>query len=267
MQFKLILTLISILSFVSLAASARANDADLKFTSKKPGAETTIVFIHGFGSSSDKSWRHPSATYSVPELVENDSNLINLNIATVDYSSFFRDGPGIEDIAWDIAREIKDEVHPDQRLIFVAHSLGGILSREVLLYDSTIKDRTLGIVTFATPMGGSKIADFARSLNFGGPVVRQLQQINDGNANYMTSLLRRWARLQNKSLVPVHCAAEEEPWPRSGVVIVNHVSAWLGCTHSLENFPDHHHNNINKPKHSNDRPYYWLQRVILEILE
>ncbi|MEM9128312.1 MAG: alpha/beta fold hydrolase [Pseudomonadota bacterium] len=174
LRFKLLIVLIYMLSFVSIPTQIKA-DAELKFVAQSAGAGTTVIFIHGFRSSSDDSWKHRFAIDSVPQLVENDANLVGLNVAKVDYDSYFIDGPSIDEIAKDIATEIYVEVVKDndqQRLIFVAHSLGGILSREVVLYNSEIKDRTLGIVTYATPMGGSRIADFGSYFRISGPVVR-----------------------------------------------------------------------------------------------
>lgn len=73
----------------------------------------------------------------------------------------------------DLVRQLPEEKH--RKLIFIAHSLGGLLVQRALTLDNSvqlewrkqIQDSTVGIIFLGTPHGGSQLANmFKRLLYF-----------------------------------------------------------------------------------------------------
>lgn len=127
--------------------------------------DTVVVFVHGLMSTSRTCWSHKNGTYW-PQLVAQDPQFEAASVYLADYYSDIDSGQ--YDIA-QCAREVWDQLQSDRengrvpidysRIVFVAHSLGGVVVRRLLEENSQrFSLKQVGLVLIASPTGGSLYA-------------------------------------------------------------------------------------------------------------
>jgi pimeloyl-ACP methyl ester carboxylesterase len=131
---------------------------------RKCGSDTgAIVFVHGV-MSSDKCWRHANGTFW-PEIVVHDQDLELLgvyyfNYRTGPFSGSYRLGDAVDDLKEHLRL---DGVLNASHIIFVCHSMGGILVRKYLVERATdLIERKISVSLFliASPSLGSQYANW-----------------------------------------------------------------------------------------------------------
>ncbi|WP_300029947.1 alpha/beta fold hydrolase [uncultured Roseobacter sp.] len=234
-------------------ASARAEN----------GGNTTVIFLHGFVSDARTAWQHPVSGKYWPDFFRTDFTLFSFNSAVVDYSTSLNDPRlGIDDVAADVTRELRlflQNRPTGERIIFVGHSLGGIIARKALLEDPDIAGRTLALITLGTPMAGSRFATLASRMGFRGGIVNELQRSSDGN--YLGSFTQQWVNAQRQMGIPVHCAGEERDVVGDSIgrlMVVQPFSARRTCD-DFEILTDHDHQSLVKPEDTSDDIHEWLK--------
>ncbi len=159
----------------------------------KGDPQTVIVFVHGLLSSSDLCWQRSNGPFW-PDIVRDDQGFDGASIFLAGYHT------AVDSAAYDIAhcaREVFDSLrfgHGDvppplqfRRIVFVAHSLGGVVVRRLLEENSTaFEEKQVGLVLLASPSLGSSYADVlgplarlyglrtAQDLVPDGPVLRDI---------------------------------------------------------------------------------------------
>lgn len=145
-----------------------------------------VVFVHGLGGDADKTWLSSGIKKegswfgkkkeTWPLWLLDDSE--DLNIWSIEYSapkvSFSNDGMGIPDLATNILERIfqTKELH-DGEIIFVCHSLGGLVVKQILRIANEQKTRSVaqelvgrvsGVAFLATPHLGSDMASYGNNI-------------------------------------------------------------------------------------------------------
>ncbi len=130
---------------------------------RKPKNGTSVIFIHGINSSAD-CWRNKNKSYW-PELLEEESELANIGIYIFSYRTGINTGfYSLSDIV-DSLKEyfVLDDLISSERVIFVCHSMGGIVARRFLVSQySTLVEKALnkiGLFLVASPSLGSEYAN------------------------------------------------------------------------------------------------------------
>lgn len=136
-------------------------------------SNTVIVFVHGFLSNSKDAWlyQRESANAYWPDLIAGDRRPLinNVSIFMAGYYTALDSGDyGIRNAADEVYRALK-RIDPDnnnpppidkQNIIFVAHSLGGVVARYLLESNSSaFAHKNVGLVLIASPSFGSEDAD------------------------------------------------------------------------------------------------------------
>lgn len=136
-------------------------------------SNTVIVFIHGFLSNSRDAWLYQrDLAYAYwPDLIAGDRRPLinNVSIFLAGYYTALDSGDyGIRDAADEVFRAL-NRIDPDnnnlpamekQNIIFVAHSLGGVVARYLLESNySSFAHKNVGLVLIASPSFGSEDAD------------------------------------------------------------------------------------------------------------
>jgi pimeloyl-ACP methyl ester carboxylesterase len=101
---------------------------------RRPTGDTSVVFVHGILSSADTCWRNPDGAFW-PELLASDPELATQGIYVFTYrTGFFSGSYRISDIV-DALKEFMrlDRVTESARIVFVCHSMGGIVVRKYLV--------------------------------------------------------------------------------------------------------------------------------------
>jgi pimeloyl-ACP methyl ester carboxylesterase len=136
----------------------------------KRGSPTApvVVFVHGVLSSGESCWRHPSGAYW-PEIVANDPEMSDLGVYVFTYRTGFFSGSYHLSDAVDALKEhiALDGITGSTGIVFVCHSMGGIVVRRYLVSRATeLVERQVQVAMFllASPSLGAGYADWLKPL-------------------------------------------------------------------------------------------------------
>ena len=125
-------------------------------------SRAVVIFIHGILSNSDSCWRNSKSNTYWPELIANDSVFEDSAVFVSGYTADF--GAGLYDIcsaADDVLAHLRcpgEGPAPleKDRLIFVCHSQGGIVVRQMLCsHFHEFQNKQVGVVLCGSPSWGS----------------------------------------------------------------------------------------------------------------
>ena len=142
-------------------------------------SKTVFVFVHGLTSDSRDCWwyrgdrdGHPEHQYW-PHLVANDEIFDRPAVYLAGYYSEFDSGNyGFRDAARDIFERMntpdskfKRRVIDRENIIFVCHSLGGVVARQLLVDNvDEFANKKVGLVLIASPTLGSEWGTYLRAV-------------------------------------------------------------------------------------------------------
>ena len=131
---------------------------------RKPKGEASVVFVHGILSSGESCWKHERGTYW-PELLQNEEGLDALGIYVYTYQTeLFGGNYRLGDVVDDLKEGMKlDGLLNCKYIIFVCHSMGGIVVRQFLVErQSELIDKNIriGLFLVGSPSLGSSYANW-----------------------------------------------------------------------------------------------------------
>ncbi|KAL2199927.1 P-loop containing nucleoside triphosphate hydrolase protein [Corynascus similis CBS 632.67] len=209
------------------------------------GAIVDIVFVHGLTGDREKTWTASDASEPWPKALL-PSELPTARVLTFGYDAYVTDWQGmvsqnrIANHAWNLLTSLvsyreKDNTN-ERPIIFVCHSLGGLVCEDALftsrqrtephLYN--VLRLTRGIAFLGTPHHGSGLARWAELLSRSIGIIKQtntqiievlkrdsevLARIQDG---FHTMVL---ARGREGQPIEISCFFEELPLPGIGQVV------------------------------------------------
>jgi pimeloyl-ACP methyl ester carboxylesterase len=152
-----------------------------------PCKRIAVILIHGI-TGSKMTWGDPETALYWPKMLATDATLSSeIDIYQIDYDSRRFSGPPAIAIEEALEKQLDQLVLKKQysKVVFIAHSLGGIFARTYLLhvklkYGHTALSRFRLVVTLGTPNEGSDLATMAQWLS-GNEQLRVLLpvQVND----------------------------------------------------------------------------------------
>ncbi len=135
---------------------------------REPSNGTAIVFVHGILAKEATCWRHKNGSYW-PQLLKDETELHSSGILVFSYPTDMFSGSFC---LGDIVNTLQDQLRHNKaaeckKLIFVCHSMGGIVVRK-LLVDQQIElfrnRQEIGLFLVASPSLGSSYADWLSPL-------------------------------------------------------------------------------------------------------
>lgn len=134
---------------------------------RRPTNRTAVVFIHGVLSDADSCWRAGDVYW--PDLLANEDDLVGVGIYVFSYrTGIFTAGYSLGDAVEALNAYLElDHLFEFRNLVFVCHSMGGILARQLLVTrQSILRDRALriGLFLIASPSLGSDYANLLHAL-------------------------------------------------------------------------------------------------------
>jgi pimeloyl-ACP methyl ester carboxylesterase len=145
-----------------------------------------------------------------------------------------------------------------QRVVFVSHSMGGLVVRQFLL---TKRERLAKMLYFyATPTNGSELTNAAHELS-NNPQLRGMLPL-EGN-ELLQSIQSGWLGWDAVKNLPSYCAYET--LPTFGVMVVSMSSATALCNEDLDPIAANHVD-IVKPKDRYDPRYTRLTHALRSVL-
>jgi len=142
--------------------------------------ERAVVLVHGFGGDAQDTWKAPGADASFPELLADDPTLADHDFFVFQYVTKDLRPPAIDNIVVQLKFVLKEYLR-DSRVIFVAHSMGGLVCMRCVLslLEEGQSQVVAGLLLYGTPMTGVEWARYAQlSLRLGGFIVPHLRWLN-----------------------------------------------------------------------------------------
>jgi pimeloyl-ACP methyl ester carboxylesterase len=252
---------------------------------RKPGNnEAVVVFVHGIISDGIQCWMAPNGRYW-PALLAADMEanpaLQNAGIFIFSYkTSVFSKTYSLGDIVDNLAAELGLQKIVDfQRIIFVCHSMGGIVVRRYLVREqlALMKRKTqFGLFFVASPSLGSVHANLLYPLigllrNSQAKILRFSQQnqwLNDLDKDFIKLLDSKALRITGKELVedvPIQLAR----WRCFRITLSwQTVPPYAAAKYFVDSFkvPDASHITICKPKDATEIQHRLLVEFVSKML-
>lgn len=215
----------------------------------KPGV---IVFVHGVLGGDPATWTNEKDKTYWPELLTKDSKgtFNDVDIYAFEYDTpRFGNALSLTEIAQQMDSIFDDDEIFDshEEVIFLCHSMGGLLVREYLQNFQKQADKVSFIYFYSTPTQGSEVANvvsaFSENRQFGNLVPLKRD-------NYLANQLLRWSAADLD--IPSYCAYETER--TKGFQVVTMASATVLCTEPLKPIKADHIE-IVKPSKETDMSY------------
>jgi hypothetical protein len=191
-----------------LAKAVPALQADNNSWRAYRKTDSVIVFVHGVLSNALACWYNKSAGIYWPDMVAGDKSFDNSSIFLGGYYTAFDSTDfGLDDCAEHLhsalARPDPDgtrAVMDHSRLIFVCHSLGGVVTRYMLAnWQSEFYNKKIGLLLIASPSIGSRYANI-----LGNPISMLRHEIGRQLAwrsDALDQLDRQFSRLKNNRVL------------------------------------------------------------------
>ena len=241
---------------------------------KKDGEKNLVLFVHGLKGGMD-TWNYDDNT-SFPNLLKNETSLQTFDIVCFNYFTTFTNTYGraknwfvrkfkergaskknlpIPEIAELLKTEIEVQFLDYDNIVIIAHSMGGLVSRSMILkeLEETGLTKITGFISLAVPHHGAILA------NNLGQLVSDNVQIKDLSvfSELIDDVSRKWIHASNKPLSKYIYATHDR--------IVDKKSALaLGSLKQDSKAVDEDHTSICKPKNSEQTVYKLVVQFINE---
>ena len=227
-----------------------------------------IVFVHGIHEDHG-AWRAANGAYW-PQLIQTDPHFQQSDVVVAEYPTPSRHGQysteQLSQILWQGLKQKK--VWDHREVVFVAHSLGGILTEEMLINHPADAARVRFVVSYATPHQGSFVANLAKIYD-SDPLLTDLRDSNDNS--FLMDLEDKWRGTAAVSRIHRYCAYEALDtsagegvgrYLRAHTRVVGYYSATYGC--DVDTAPKKivaDHINIIRPADRSSDAYTFFARV------
>jgi hypothetical protein len=214
---------------------------------QKPRAKVALVYVHGVTGDMVGTWTASNGKTFFDLVNENDATKGKADAFVFGFPShFFKAGSfDIREAANRLHLQLKTQGVLDYpAIVFVAHSMGGLVVMRELLTNRDILPKVPVVVFYATPMEGSLIAALGKEFSPNSALAQMTPA--DGNA-LLQSLSDDWRSVPDGGRPHVRCAYEKTPVGPAMIV------PWSSATRFCEGAPpaiEASHITIVKP----DRP-------------
>jgi len=260
--------LVAVILFVHSLPRLLSQTAAPQSPTPPPMKPRVIVFVHGLHGNRE-SWRAANGAYW-PDMVRADPRFAFSDVEVAEYPTPPSNGKmsstQLADVLWN--RLQQDHVWQHREVVFIAHSLGGILVEEMLLRHPTDAAKVKFIVSYGTPHEGSSIARMA-SIYDRDPLLNDLSDASDNT--FLSQLENDWRAHDSVNGIHRFCAFETEDtkpdnafgrYLKTHARVVSYFSATYGCdvtTPPQEIHADHLH--MVKPLDRSSSAYDFFYRV------
>ncbi|MDR3739629.1 MAG: hypothetical protein P4L40_11490 [Terracidiphilus sp.] len=227
-----------------------------------------IVFVHGLHG--DRwSWSGANNAYW-PQMIQTDPHFRMSDVVVAEYPTPSVRGrlstQQLSEMLW--KQLAQQKVWQHREVVIIAHSLGGIVTEEMLLNHPVDAARVRFIVSYATPHQGSFVANMAKIYD-SDPLLTDLSSSNDNG--FLMDLEQKWRSTPSAARIHRYCAFEAQDtaagagmgkYLHARARVVNYYSATYGC--DADTPPqkiDADHIGIIKPTNRASDAYTFFARI------
>ena len=208
----LLRTAIAALALAAAAAGARADDRTAGrsfYVQEDASRRTVVVFVHGGAGTAQGTWKNAEADRSWPEMMAADEAFRGASVFVYSYASpWFRKALSVPQLGVDMRTVLRDRGVLDHRnIVFVAHSMGGLVVKEFLLSFREYVAKTKFVYFFGVPSKGTELTRVARYLT-DNPQSRDVGPVEIGLVSATAPRARRWLTSIVRSEAPASAAGE-----------------------------------------------------------
>lgn len=212
-----------------------------------------VVFVHGVFGTKDDTWLSNGRSANFPQLLATDPELRDkVDVFAFEYfTPKFGEAPSIVDLADQLRGELDDHrvFESHQKVVFLAHSMGGIVVRQFLLNHQDLIAKVPMAFFYATPTNGSEMASVGKLVS-ANPQLRGMVPL-EGN-DLLQAIQSGWLNSPKAMSIASYCAVEDRSI--SGIMIVTRSSATSLCNRPLDPITANHIE-IVKPADRGDSRY------------
>ncbi|HKE85413.1 MAG TPA: hypothetical protein VKB50_16740 [Vicinamibacterales bacterium] len=243
-----------------------------------------VIFVHGLGGGSHSTWAAIDVAHGFwPSWIGEDFG--NAGVWTLGYradvSAWTSESMPLADRGTAILETLTNEGIGERSVIFITHSMGGILAKQILRHATSfgvrrwesIAHRTRGIAFIATPHAGADLAGFAELARL---VLRTNEQVAELRAHHprLRELHAWFLKFQSDQQIVCRTFCEtRELRPGmfglslpKGILVVDQTSAEPHVPGEVAIPLDEDHVSICKPPDRNAPLYKSLKRFVAEVL-
>jgi pimeloyl-ACP methyl ester carboxylesterase len=170
---------------------------------RQTGSDTVMVFVHGVFGDASTTWDGNHGSW--PDLLTSDHTFDDADIFVYSYPTGLDAIFSIDELAEDMRRVFSaNSVSTYKKIIYVSHSMGGLVTRAYLLKNREVAKRTAFAFFFSTPTTGSQIANIVQ-LATNNPQISKMRIMVP--EDYLGDQYRQWLSAQFS--FPSHCAYEK----------------------------------------------------------
>ena len=245
--------------------SRSAEEANLRAQSggyvRGPARDRVIVFVNGLFGDAVSTWQANNGAYW-PSLVANDPTFNGADIYVHSFDSpKLTTAQSIDELAARMRDHLQNNgvFEKHRQVIFVCHSMGGLITRAFLLKLRPSPEKVPMIYFFATPTTGANVAQITNIISDNPQLKSMLPLREDG---YVGDLQNAWLvtsddpNLNYPARIASFCAYEKKD--TFGVRIVERQSATNLCNRETRGVIANHLE-IVKPDDPNTDPYVFFK--------
>ena len=248
-------------------------EAKLELIAQGPSPVVDVVFVHGLRGDSRQTWSNETSGGFWPEWLYSDLEKISVYSLGYPASAFGQPVKKEMDLferAGNVLEQFASFGIGDRPIVFVAHSLGGILVKIVLRKSCESDDQewrrvaesTKLVFFLGTPHLGSELANLGKVI----PYTSKLVALLANESGLLEDLNGHYRGLTNNR-EDLKTVAYYEKHTTRGVVVVPRESADPGVARSIAIAVDKDHINICKPLDSEDTVYMAVKRRIQRLVQ
>jgi pimeloyl-ACP methyl ester carboxylesterase/tetratricopeptide (TPR) repeat protein len=215
----------------------RLTTTEPQFIGEPTKPDTVVVFVHGvFGDTVD-TWKNPNGVRFFDLLKQDPAFKGKFDVYAFGFSSnYFMQGSfSIGEAAKRLRLHVDRHLSGYQRMIFVAHSMGGLVTMSYLLMDSRMARRVPLLVLFSTPQNPNQLAAVARHVT-GNDGLVDMRESRDNR--FFDDLDDRWKNASPLEIPHVVCAYEK--LDTFGVLVVPKEQARQYCNEASPPIGENH---------------------------
>jgi pimeloyl-ACP methyl ester carboxylesterase len=136
------------------------------YIQRDPARKDVIVFVHGVTGDAKETWTNTDNKAYWPELIRSDERFASANVWVFSYvSPKISNAQDVEELALKLGDALSEVLRTHERLYFLAHSMGGLIVREMLVLKALPSSKVPLIYFFGTPSAGADLAGLVAAIS------------------------------------------------------------------------------------------------------